>query len=104
MAELTSTIVTAVAVGAAAILFTAIFLVWSGLASVESHFGRGAFASVAFGAFLVWAVSQFDPAGLGAALVISAAFIVIVGIYGLLRDAIAWFRGDHARPKGPFET
>ena len=86
------------------IVLSAVIIAWTGLASFESHFSRGAFAAVAFGVLFVWAVSQFDPAGIGDAFVISATVILIVGIYGLSRDAIAWFRGDYTPPKGPFET
>ena len=102
MTELTSMLVAVLAVGAVTILLSALFLAWSGWV-FESHFGRGAFASVAFGALFVWIVSQLDPAGLGIAIVISAGAIVVVGIYGLSRDAIAWFQGEYTRPKGPFE-
>jgi ABC-type polysaccharide transport system permease subunit len=104
MTGLTPMFVAVLALGAAGILLGAVALAWSGLASFESHFSRGAFASVAFSTLFVWAVSQFDPAALGAAVAISAAVILIVGIYGLSRDAIAWFRGEHTPPKRPFET
>lgn len=104
MIELTTPLVAVFAVAAAIVVLSAVALTWSGLASLESHFGRGAFASVAFGVLFVWAVSQFDPTGIGGAVMISAIVVLIVGIYGMSRDAIAWFRGDYARPKGPFET
>ncbi|MDZ4869762.1 MAG: hypothetical protein SGI91_20760 [Alphaproteobacteria bacterium] len=104
MTELTPMLVAVLAVGAAMILLSAVSLAWSGLASFESHFSRGAFASVAFAVVFVWAVSQFDPTGVGNALAISAAVILIVGVYGLSRDAIAWFRREHTPPKRAFET
>jgi hypothetical protein len=103
MTELTPMLVAVLAVGAVTILLSALFLAWSGWV-FESHFGRGAFASVAFGTLFVWTVSQFDPAGFDDAIIIAAATIVIVGTYGLVRDANAWFRGEYTRPKGPFET